>query len=157
MYTVFRWSRKIRNIICNVTAYITNDMVFRANIYFESPTRLRITCWKFSMGKSMVLTLEMIPNSVPNWWSHGQYSRITSHTAFQWLCVGKSCVLFLGEHYRWILVTLLLDMEESISNPKGVDYIAPFWTWIHSISPAFSLEGFPFFVSFVVCLSMNSY
>ena len=34
----------------------------------------------------------------------------------------------------------------STKTPKWVDYIAPFWTWIHSISPAFSRKGFPFFV-----------
>ena len=44
-----------------------------------------------------------------------------SHSAFQsqWLCVGKSCFLFLGEHYSSIHVTCSLDLEDTFSNPKN--------------------------------------
>ena len=42
MFTVCPWPRKIRSNLCKCDAYNMNHMAFHANIYFKSPTRLRI-------------------------------------------------------------------------------------------------------------------
>ncbi len=82
--------KKIRNNFCNVIANIMKALVFRALIFWESPTRLRITWWKFSIGKFTVLISEMILNLDPNWWRHGQSNRIMSQTVFDNNCLAEA-------------------------------------------------------------------
>ncbi len=79
---VLCWRRKIHSTFSSVIVTCMSVVVFHAVIFFESQTKLKITWSKFSIGKSMLLTLVMILNLVGKSWMHGHCNSVMREMVF---------------------------------------------------------------------------
>ena len=74
--------KKIHITFSSVIVFFMSVVVFHAVIFFESQTKLKITWSKFSIGKSMLLTLVMIPNLVVKSWMHVHCNSVMREMVF---------------------------------------------------------------------------